>query len=412
MFESCRGRLFFSSRVILDRICGAGMIRAPRADKVANLLAPWCENRAGENVVVSPRGYYAPVKRHCRSGHYDWASILLSDAPVTYRNMCDVMIDSRTLFELAQRFQQPLPRYTSYPTAAELSEKFDYGDLERHLHDTFSQQLPTALYVHLPYCKSLCYFCACSKVISADQRARHEYLSFLEKECVRLTALGTPEVNELHLGGGSPSYLSVSELEQLEFCLRQYFPASDLRKSIELDPRTIDSEKIGFLVENGYERISIGVQDFDPVVQQLVNRIQPVEMLEHVLEDLRSRDVHQINFDLIYGLPGQTRESFEETIREVCRLRPSRIALYGYAHVPWKMKVQKTLQKYGLPSPTDRLHLFTQAAIELQTQGYKYIGLDHFALPDDELSLADANQTLRRNFMGYTTFRDLSLIHI
>lgn len=307
---------------------------------------------------------------------------------------------------LSEKYSGRLPRYTSYPTAVELRPNTDSAIVREALQNLDGSGSSLSLYVHLPYCKSLCYFCACNKVITQDETLRYKYLKDLEKEICLYSELHAHPVSvaQIHLGGGSPSYLSVEELETLNLLLSEGFECSpEVCKSIEIDPRTFSDEKARVLVNQGYTRFSLGVQDFDPSVQEIVNRIQPFELTKEVTNSLRDLGIGEINFDLIYGLPGQTKEGFAETLRKVCELRPERIALYGFANVAWKVKVQNVFKRASVPDSKLRLDLFLYALSVFEDHGYEYIGLDHFALPEDELTIAQKGGSLRRNFMGYTT---------
>jgi len=317
--------------------------------------------------------------------------------------------------DLLKKYSTNLPRYTSFPTATalkEFSENDSILDLITGVLQGLSSSQPISLYIHLPYCPQLCYFCACNKIISSKTEDIDNYLSALERE-IDLIKNILPleiEIHELHLGGGSPSYLSISQLEKLELILSKLNISKICQKSIEIDPRTVDQEKLCFLYESSYKRFSLGVQDFDPTVQELINRIQSFELTAKTAEVIRTLSGTSINFDLIYGLPGQTQASFHDTISSVLELRPNRLALYGYAHVNWKVKVQNVLNKYGIPEDELRHTLFLTAAEKLIAAGYVHIGLDHFALPDDGLSTAKNTKTLRRNFMGYTEMKSDTLM--
>lgn len=308
-----------------------------------------------------------------------------------------------SLEAFSKKYSGRLPRYTSYPTALELKNCTDTDPVEKVLVTASSR--PLSLYIHLPYCPSLCYFCACNKIISTDEQKRREYLDYLALEVDRLVeTAGKLSLSQIHLGGGSPSFLNEEELEILDRLVSSGFRLTDnCNRSIEVDPRTFSAEKAKKLVSSGYNRFSLGVQDFDPAVQKIINRIQPYELTRDTIVDLRELGITSINLDLIYGLPGQNIDSFSTTLDQVCELRPERIALFGYAHVNWKVKVQHVFEKHGLLDSETRLKLFTLATEKLLVEGYEYIGLDHFALPEDELNIARKEGTLRRNFMGYTT---------
>ncbi|MBX7138559.1 MAG: oxygen-independent coproporphyrinogen III oxidase [Oligoflexia bacterium] len=306
---------------------------------------------------------------------------------------------------LQVKYAGNLPRYTSYPTAVEFKEigpDLMVPDLYRN---TLRQGRRISLYIHLPFCRSLCYFCACNKVITSDESLKERYLEALDQEAQRLLPLLPPEsaVVQIHLGGGSPSYLDCAQLERLDRTVQRFKLASMCERSVEVDPRTFTSQQFETWYNQGYRRFSLGVQDFDREVQELINRVQDEKLVSDAVERIRSKSGTSINFDLIYGLPGQTREGFARTIAEVLRLRPERLAVYGYAHVRWKVKVQKVFDRHPLPTTAERLELISDAVSTLQAAGYRYIGIDHFALPEDELSRALDRGALRRNFMGYTT---------
>lgn len=304
---------------------------------------------------------------------------------------------------LLEKYSGNLPRYTSYPTALELKPVSDLNKVQDAMSKVNAK--PLSLYLHIPFCPSLCYFCACNKIVTQDLSRFDDYLRLVEIEAALISkaAAGKLKISQLHLGGGSPSYLSVQKLNELFVILRRYFnflPGAE--RSIEIDPRTIDNQKIAAFVKEGFSRVSLGVQDFDDQVQALIHRRQTFELVEEVVQELRRAFIPSINFDLIYGLPGQTLQSFERTIQQVIKLRPNRIALYGYAHVVKLHKVQKVFEKANLPKPKLRLQLFERARELLLENGYLFIGLDHFVLPGDELHLAFEAGRLKRNFMGYT----------
>lgn len=325
------------------------------------------------------------------------------------------MLPDDNLKTLIAKYNSNIPRYTSYPTAVEFKQiegspdgyKPLYLQSLNTLHKKSKDPLNISLYIHLPHCASLCYFCACNKIISTKTEDKKIYLEFLKKEFQILKSVLPQEIKviQVHLGGGSPSFLNTEELKELDNIIlllgKQEFP----EKSIEADPRTFNEDKLCLVYDQGYRRFSLGVQDFDLTVQEIINRLQPFEMVESISQKIRSYPETSLNFDLIYGLPGQTLTSLEDTIKKVTTLRPDRIALYGYAHVNWKTKVQNVFNKQKLPSPEERISFFKLAAGMFENAGYNYIGLDHFALPEDSLSEALSNGTLRRNFMGYTTVK-------
>ena len=316
------------------------------------------------------------------------------------------MFTNQSLADLIEQHASPVPRYTSYPTALELQTSSDLQPVHQALKQIATKSIPISIYVHLPHCPSLCYFCACNKVISAKAEDRVQYLKNLwdEVALVKQQAGGKLQATQLHLGGGSPSYLEPDDLSALLSMLsREFVFTETINQSIEIDPRTFNREKAAVLGVFGFKRASLGVQDFDPKVQELVNRIQPLALTEQAVNLLVAQGIDQINFDLIYGLPGQTEESFAKTVAQVVAIKPSRIALYGYAHVDWKVKVQNVFNKHPRPDPHQRTRMFLAALESFEQAGYRYIGLDHFALPADELAIAQDRGQLRRNFMGYTT---------
>lgn len=332
------------------------------------------------------------------------SSTSASAAPVITSKFTDIEISE----SLIRRFDTSGPRYTSYPTADRFYSEFREQAYLKHLADRAAlvQAPPLSVYVHLPFCQSLCYFCACNKIITQDTSRSVEYLDYLEKEMALVEPhLGSHRLTrQLHLGGGTPTFGDDAGLQRLMDMLRQRFQFSeDAEISIEIDPRTISDARLAALADMGFNRTSFGVQDFDPDVQKAVNRIQPLEMVEQALESSRKYGFGSINLDLIYGLPRQSLDSFGRTLDHVIRLRPERIALYNYAHLPQRFKAQRLIKAEELPSAEERLQIFLMATRRLLDAGYVYIGLDHFALPDDELSRAGMDGSLHRNFQGYTT---------
>jgi len=313
--------------------------------------------------------------------------------------------------ELIRRFDSLGPRYTSYPTADRFSERFDVHRYTQYLEQQSSA--PLSLYVHLPFCASICYYCGCNKIITKDHGRSAKYLRYLEKEMELVTRHLKSERNvvQLHLGGGTPTFLSDNELSELMNMLRKHFKfLPDAELGIEIDPRTVSPNMLTRLANLGFNRTSLGVQDFDPAVQKAVNRIQPVELVEQAITQSRAAGFISVNFDLIYGLPKQNINSFDKTLDEVIRLSPDRIALYNYAHLPSRFKPQRRIEESELPSAEERLQIFLMSLRRLLDAGYRYIGLDHFAKPDDDLTRAQANKTLHRNFQGYTTRAECDLI--
>ena len=317
--------------------------------------------------------------------------------------------------DLIVRFDTLGPRYTSYPTADRFVEAFDATAYSAWLakRSIGGIQRPLSLYVHLPFCASICYYCACNKVITKDHRRSAKYLRYLEKEA-RLTLEqlgGERRITQLHWGGGTPTFLSHDELRELMTMLRSNFDfAPDGEYAIEVDPRTADESTINLLAELGFNRMSLGIQDVDPQVQKAINRIQPVAMTRAALAAARRAGFTSINFDLIYGLPRQSVESFTTTLDEVIAEAPDRIALYSYAHLPTRFKPQRRIADHDMPSGETKLNLFLLALKRLLDAGYVYIGLDHFAKPVDELAVALKTGRLHRNFQGYTTQSECDLI--
>jgi oxygen-independent coproporphyrinogen-3 oxidase len=317
--------------------------------------------------------------------------------------------------ELIRRFDRQGPRYTSYPTADRFNAEFTVESYHQQLEQRATRQdnSPLSIYVHLPFCESLCYFCACNKIITADHGRSAEYLRYLDREMALVAARIGPDRRavQLHLGGGTPTFLSPTELRQLMAMLRNYFNFSDdAELGVEIDPRTVNDDTLAMLAELGFNRTSFGVQDFDPAVQQAVNRIQPLEMVERAVAASRKANFVSVNADLIYGLPKQTLASFDRTLDSIIRLAPDRIALYNYAHLPSRFKAQRQIVDSDLPSAEVRLQIFLLSMQRLLDAGYLYIGLDHFAMPDDELNQARLNGSLHRNFQGYTTRAECDLI--
>lgn len=316
---------------------------------------------------------------------------------------------------LLQRFDVPGPRYTSYPTADRFVEAFGERDYIQALEQrrAGSLALPLSVYVHIPFCASLCYYCACNKVITKHHGKAAEYLRYLAHELELQVQYGGRghHVSQMHLGGGTPTFLSDAELEDLVSMLRRQFtlvPGGEY--SIEVDPRTVTTERLQHLHHLGFNRLSFGVQDFDPTVQKAVHRIQPAEQVFQLVEASRRIGFESVNVDLIYGLPQQTPESFRHTLEQVRALRPDRIALYAYAHLPARFKPQRRIIAAELPGAADKLAMLAAALDAFSQAGYVYVGMDHFALPNDALAVAKRQGRLHRNFQGYSTQPDCDLI--
>ena len=319
---------------------------------------------------------------------------------------------------LLRRFDAPGPRYTSYPTADRFVEAFGPGDLcnalqQRTQGAVAGATVPLSVYVHIPFCESVCYYCACNKVITKHHERAAEYLDALDTEIdlvVALACAGQP-VSQLHFGGGSPTFLSDAELQRVVGSLRRAFHIDDgTEMSIEVDPRTVTPDRLAHCRSLGFNRISFGVQDFDPQVQIAVHRVQPYESVRELMVAARELGFKSINADLIYGLPRQTPQSFARTVQQIGELRPDRIALYAYAHLPQRFKPQRRIVAEELPSAAQRVSMLGDAIAGFLGRGYHYIGMDHFALPDDALAVAKRQGRLHRNFQGYSTQPDCDLI--
>lgn len=321
--------------------------------------------------------------------------------------------DSETL----ARHDRPGPRYTSYPAAPRFSETFGEHHLFEAIEASNEMPIPRALslYVHVPFCLSPCFYCGCNRIITRDTARGKRYVERLLREIDLVAPRFSPdrEVVQLHFGGGTPNFLDADSLRTVVDHLRTHFPfASGTRTdlSIEVDPRSIKPSTIAELADVGFNRISLGVQDFDPAVQAAVNRLQTEEQTRDIVEAARDAGLRSLNIDLIYGLPKQTREGFAETLDAVVAMRPDRIAVYAYAHFPSMFRAQKRIDPTELPSASAKIALLGLAVERLMQVGYVYIGMDHFALPFDELAVAQREGSLHRNFMGYTTHADTDLI--
>ena len=315
--------------------------------------------------------------------------------------------------DLLRRFDISGPRYTSYPTADRFVEAFTAADYGQALALRQPGLSALSLYVHIPFCESLCYYCACNKIITKHHDRAASYLRYLSREVDLHTAqLGLSRtVSQLHLGGGTPTFLSDEELRELMTMLRRSFAlAPGGEYSIEIDPRTVDGARLAVLAELGFTRLSFGVQDFDPEVQKAVHRIQPAEQVFALMEQARAIGFDSINVDLIYGLPRQTPESFARTLAQVQQLRPERIALYAYAHLPERFKPQRRIVPTELPGAAAKVAMLSQSLSAFLSGGYVYVGMDHFALPNDALAVAKRQGRLHRNFQGYSTQPDCDLI--
>jgi len=319
--------------------------------------------------------------------------------------------------ELIVRYGGRGPRYTSYPTALQFSDGITADDYKRHAFASNSSGVPLSLYVHIPFCHSLCYYCGCNKIVTHNQARVDRYLEMLYREIEMQAALfdRSRRVEQLHFGGGTPTYLDGQQLGDLMAHLRQAFVFDDSRSrefSIEVDPRTVDAGRIRHLAELGFNRLSLGIQDFDTEVQRAVNRVQTPDEVRSLVDSAVESGFGSISFDLIYGLPHQTVDSFNSTLDLVVAMKPDRLAVYNYAHLPQRFKGQRMINDADIPAPETKLELLHNTIDKLCAAGYVYIGMDHFALPDDELVSARYDGTLQRNFQGYSTHRQCDLVSL
>lgn len=321
--------------------------------------------------------------------------------------------------ELLQRFDVPGPRYTSYPTADRFVDAYGEAQyvqaLDQRRLGARAHAVPLSLYVHIPFCASLCYYCTCNKVITGNYGKAVSYLHHLKQEIqLLLPHLGHGQsVSQLHFGGGTPTYFKDPELIDLMTTLKSAFqlqPGGEF--SIEVDPRTVDAKRLQTLFDVGFNRLSLGVQDFDPQVQVAVHREQSAEQVKALMHEARWLGFESINLDLIYGLPMQTEQSWARTLATVVDLKPDRVALYGYAHLPARFKPQRHIDASTLPNATQKTAMLAMALAAMQAAGYVYIGMDHFALPQDALSIAKRQGRLHRNFQGYSTQPDCDLVSL
>jgi oxygen-independent coproporphyrinogen-3 oxidase len=317
---------------------------------------------------------------------------------------------------LIRRYDKAGPRYTSYPTAVAFkSFTSDEYQAQATQSNQSTQPLPLSLYFHIPFCDTICFYCACNKIATKDRSLSDKYLKYLYREIEMQAALydQTRVVEQLHWGGGTPTFLNHAEMRALMAKTREHFKlltTDDGDYSIEIDPRSVTVETIHVLRETGFNRFSLGVQDVDEKVQKAVNRIQPIEQTRSVIEACRAVGAKSISVDLIYGLPFQTLEGFQSTLDTIIELAPDRISVFNYAHMPHLFKPQRRINEADLPSAETKLQIMKLAVEHLTQAGYEYIGMDHFAKPNDELAQAQANGTLHRNFQGYTTHADCDLV--
>jgi len=316
--------------------------------------------------------------------------------------------------ELIQRYNRSGPRYTSYPTAVEF-KVVENDQVEKDLLSQRNQEVPLSLYLHIPFCAHVCYYCGCNKIVTKDRSKSEPYLDLLKAEIDRKAELlqGHPIVEQMHWGGGTPTFLSDEQMTDLMDHLRKRFTFStddSADYSIEIDPREVRPNTLKLLREIGFNRTSFGVQDLNEKVQQAVNRIQPESMIRKVMTEARELGFRSINIDLIYGLPHQSQQTFAETLDVIIDMSPDRLSVFNYAHLPERFKPQRRIKEEDLPSPEEKLAILGNCITTLTKVGYHYVGMDHFAKPDDELSRAQGDKVLHRNFQGYTTHGDCDLI--
>lgn len=308
--------------------------------------------------------------------------------------------------DLIRKYDVPGPRYTSYPTAPHFRDDIDRSSVLKAIEDNNRRPRPLSLYFHIPFCQTLCWYCGCTTVIGKDKSRTNAYLDVLDREMKRKSRWlnGEREVVQIHFGGGTPTYLSPDQIRELGRRIHTYFQITeDAEVAVEVDPRRLTHEHVEALVDAGFNRASLGVQDNDSRVQEAINRIQPFEMTERVAGWLSDAGFRSLNVDLIYGLPHQTIDSFDRTLDEVLTLEPDRFAIYTYAHVPWIKPAQKLLEGDALPGPEEKLAMQKHIVERLTAEGYDYIGMDHYSRHDDALAKARRGGTLRRNFQGYST---------
>ncbi|HYV28439.1 MAG TPA: oxygen-independent coproporphyrinogen III oxidase, partial [Candidatus Eisenbacteria bacterium] len=307
---------------------------------------------------------------------------------------------------LVQKYNVPGPRYTSYPPATKFAEQVTWPQMAEKILENNQTARDLSIYFHIPFCETLCWFCGCTTVITTQHSKSAPYLERLKKEVAQMTTLLNPrrKMVQLHFGGGTPTFLPPEEIRALGDLIHSNFQmAEDVEAGVEIDPRRLTRDHLVALREVGFNRVSMGVQDFDAEVQEAVHRIQPYAMTKQVLEWVRALGFKSINLDLIYGLPHQTVASFEKTLEQVLTLGPDRLAIFSYAHVPWVKPAQKILEQKVLPSAEVKLQILKLTIEKLTAAGYVYIGMDHFAREDDELAVAQRQKTLQRNFQGYST---------
>jgi oxygen-independent coproporphyrinogen-3 oxidase len=318
-------------------------------------------------------------------------------------------------FTKFEKYSRPGPRYTSYPTAPEFHTNFTQEDLIQKFKSQ-DKSIPLSLYIHIPFCRSACYFCGCNVIFTSKDDKKVRYIEYLKKELKILSKhIDTSRVvTQMHFGGGTPTFLEPSQLQEVLDSIKETFPnfSKDAEVSCEVDPRFFTKEHMEVLKKAGTNRLSFGVQDLDPKVQQTIHRIQPFETTKNVVKIARDAGIESVNVDLIYGLPHQTKESFRKSIEKIITLNPDRLAVFNYAHVPWMMKTQRKFDESTFAPPSTKLEILKDTISFFNQNGYNMVGMDHFAKPDDELFKAIKKGELHRNFQGYTTKGGATLVGI
>ena len=318
--------------------------------------------------------------------------------------------------EMIQRYNRPGPRYTSYPTVPIWKEGEFANDYTASLHKEGQNEQPLSLYVHIPFCQQLCTFCGCNKYITNNSNIVEKYLTALEQEIAGVTErLGQrKKLAQIHFGGGTPTFLNPEQLSKVvEMIVSRFDALEDCEWAIEANPRVTTTKQLEVLYEHGFRRVSFGVQDLDPAIQHAINRNQTAEQSWKTLETARSLGYKSINLDLVYGLPLQTQHGFRKTLEEVNKMRPDRLAVYSFAYLPGMFKThERAIKEKDLPTPEEKINIYLEAIIFFAEAGYVMIGMDHYALPEDELAQALKNRTLHRNFMGYTTLHNMAQIGV
>lgn len=318
-------------------------------------------------------------------------------------------------FKKFEKYSRPGPRYTSYPTAPEFSEEFTQNDLKNY-YKSQSNDRSISIYIHMPFCRSACYFCGCNTIFTSKEENKANYITYLKKELnILKNHLNTNRiVTQMHFGGGTPTFFSPEQLEEVITAVKKVFPnfSTEAEVSCEVDPRFFTKEHMDVLKAGGCNRLSFGVQDLDEKVQKTIHRIQPFELTQKVIKIARDAGIHSINTDLIYGLPYQTKESFRRTLEKMITLDTDRFAVFNYAHVPWLMKTMRKFDESTFPKPEAKLEMLKETIDFFTLHGYEMIGMDHFAKPGDELFKAIEKGELHRNFQGYTTKGGADLIGI